>query len=52
VEFLYFELEMVPPKPEDYWAEWHESGGKGVRKKSINLSGPQKLDTKMGEHKV
>lgn len=37
VEFLYFEQEMIPPNPEDYWAEWHESGGKGARKKSTNL---------------
>jgi hypothetical protein len=35
-EFLYFEEEMLPPIPEDYYAEWKESGG-GTRKKSRNL---------------
>jgi hypothetical protein len=35
-EFLYFEEEMVPPNPDDYYAEWRESGG-GSRKKSKNL---------------
>lgn len=35
-EFLYFEEEMVPPDPNDYFAEWRESGG-GSRKKSKNL---------------
>lgn len=35
-EFLYFEEEMLPPNPEDYIAEWKESGG-GSRKKSKNL---------------
>jgi hypothetical protein len=35
-EFLYFETEMLPPNPSDYWAEWRESGG-GVRKASRNL---------------
>jgi hypothetical protein len=35
-EFLYFEEEMIPPNPNDYYAEWKESGG-GSRKKSKNL---------------
>lgn len=35
-EFLYFEEEMLPPNPDDYFAEWLESGG-GSRKKSTNL---------------
>lgn len=35
-EFVYFEEEMLPPDPSDYWAEWRESGG-GRRKKSKNL---------------
>lgn len=35
-EFLYFEEEMLPPVPDDYYAEWKESGG-GTRKKSRNL---------------
>ncbi len=35
-EFLYFEEEMLEPDPNDYVAEWHESGG-GARKKSRNL---------------
>lgn len=35
-EFLYFEEEMIPPNPKDYYAEWKESGG-GSRKKSKNL---------------
>jgi hypothetical protein len=35
-EFLYFEEEMLPPNPDDYWAEWKESGG-GTRKTSKNL---------------
>jgi hypothetical protein len=35
-EFLYFEEEMLPPKPDDYTAEWKESGG-GARKTSRNL---------------
>jgi hypothetical protein len=36
VEFLYFEEEMLPPNPHDYWAEWHESRS-GNRKPSKNL---------------
>jgi hypothetical protein len=36
VEFLYFEEEMLPPDPDDYWAEWHESRS-GNRKPSKNL---------------
>lgn len=35
-EFLYWEEEMLPPNPEDYWAEWKTSGG-GSRKTSRNL---------------
>ncbi len=35
-EFLYFEEKMIPPDPNQYWAEWKESGG-GSRKKSRNL---------------
>jgi hypothetical protein len=35
-EFLYFEEEMLPPNPDDYFAEWRESGG-GSRKASKNL---------------
>ena len=35
-EFLYFEEEMLPPNPSDYWAEWKKSGG-GARRESINL---------------
>jgi hypothetical protein len=35
-EFLYFENEMLPPNPYEYWAEWKESGG-GARKTSKNL---------------
>lgn len=36
VEFLYFEQEMLPPDPNDYWAEWHERTS-GNRKPSKNL---------------
>jgi hypothetical protein len=36
VEFLYFEKEMLPPDPDDYWAEWHERKS-GNRKPSKNL---------------
>jgi hypothetical protein len=35
-EFLYFEEAMTKPNPQEYFAEWHESGG-GRRKKSRNL---------------
>src|SRR5258708_23564242 len=35
-QFMYFEEEMRPPDPNDYYAEWKESGG-GIRKKSRNL---------------
>jgi len=35
-EFLYFEEPMTKPNPEDYVAEWRDSGG-GRRKKSRNL---------------
>ena len=37
-EFLYFEEEVLNPDPEDYFAEWKESGGSsGTRKPSKNL---------------
>lgn len=36
VEFLYFETDMLPPNPDDYWAEWHERRS-GSRKPSKNL---------------
>lgn len=35
-EFLYWEEEMLPPNPKEYWAEWKSSGG-GARKASKNL---------------
>jgi hypothetical protein len=35
-EFMYFEQEMLEPDPNDYFAEWRESGG-GARKASRNL---------------
>jgi hypothetical protein len=35
-QFLYFEERMVAPNPEEYYAEWVESGG-GTRKGSRNL---------------
>jgi hypothetical protein len=35
-EFLYFEEESIPPDPDDYKAEWKESGG-GTRKTSKNV---------------
>jgi hypothetical protein len=35
-EFLYFEEEAAPPNPNDYKAEWKESGG-GTRKTSRNV---------------
>jgi hypothetical protein len=35
-EFLYFEEEAINPNPDDYFAEWRESGG-GGRKASKNL---------------
>lgn len=35
-EFLYFEEEMLPPNPNEYFAEWRDSGG-GSRKTSKNL---------------
>ena len=35
-EFLYFEEEMLPPNPDDYYAIWKESGG-GSRRASKNL---------------
>lgn len=35
-EFLYFEQPMTPPNPEEFIAEWRDSGG-GRRKKSRNL---------------
>lgn len=36
-EFLYFEEPMSPPNPENFWAEWHETPARGVRKPSKNL---------------
>jgi len=36
VEFLYFEEELLPPNPKDFFAEWRESKG-GTRKASKNL---------------
>jgi len=36
-EFLYFEEEMHPPNPNDYFAKWNESKGGGTRKPSKNL---------------
>lgn len=35
-EFLYFEEETIAPDPDDYVAEWRDSGG-GARKASKNL---------------
>lgn len=35
-EFMYFEQEMLEPEPNDYFAEWRDSGG-GTRKASRNL---------------
>lgn len=35
-EFMYFEQEMLEPNPDDYFAEWRDSGG-GARKSSRNL---------------
>jgi hypothetical protein len=35
-QFMYFEEEMLPPNPRDYYAVWMKSGG-GVRKTSRNL---------------
>lgn len=35
-EFLYWEEEILPPDPKNYWAEWKTSGG-GARKASKNL---------------
>ncbi len=35
-EFLYFEEPMIKPRPENFIAEWRDSGG-GRRKKSRNL---------------
>ena len=39
-QFLYFEEEMLPPDPDEFWAEWHTRGttdGGGTRKPSRNL---------------
>lgn len=36
-EFLYFEERMAPPDDGAYWAEWHETPARGVRKPSKNL---------------
>lgn len=37
VEFLYFEEPMRAPEPDRYFAEWHESIGRGMRKPSRSL---------------
>ena len=37
VEFLYFEEPMRAPEPDRYFAEWHESVGRGMRKPSRSL---------------
>lgn len=36
-EFLYFEEKMIAPNPNDYYADWHITPAKGVRKSSKNL---------------
>jgi hypothetical protein len=36
-EFLYFEEPMLPPNPEDYFAQWVENKAGGSRKSSVNL---------------
>ncbi len=36
-EFIYFEERMLPPNPDDYWAEWNERPASGSRKSSKNL---------------
>ncbi len=37
-QFMYFEEEMLPPKPDEFYAEWKESGTEGgLRKRSKNL---------------
>ena len=36
-EFLYFEEPMLPPNPDNYFAEWVENKGGGARKSSRNL---------------
>jgi hypothetical protein len=36
-EFVYFEERMAPPDDRAYWAEWHETPARGVRKPSKNL---------------
>ncbi|QVQ36532.1 hypothetical protein KHQ08_15620 [Pseudochrobactrum algeriensis] len=36
-EFLYFEERMVPPNPEQYYAEWNETTARGTRKASKSL---------------
>jgi hypothetical protein len=36
-EFLYFEVQMIAPNPEDYSAEWHARKGGGSRKESNNI---------------
>ena len=37
VEFLYFEEPTVVPRPEDLYAEWHETAARGMRKASRSL---------------
>ena len=37
-EFLYFEEEMLPPNPDDFYADWSErASGSGTRKRSKNI---------------
>jgi hypothetical protein len=36
-EFLYFEVPMYAPNPDDYYAEWNEIKSKGSRKPTKNL---------------
>lgn len=36
-EFLYFEEKMISPNPKDYYAKWHITPARGVRKASKSL---------------
>lgn len=36
-QFLYFEEELVPPNPDDFFAEWQQRNSAGSRKASTNL---------------
>lgn len=36
-EFLYFEERMLPPNPDNYYAEWNDTAAKGARKESRSL---------------